>query len=101
MEKSDHRQLLRPCRQRPRRRRGAEEGEEGTAVHGCPHHSITSSAKASSGSGMVKLSVLAVLRLMMKSNLVGCCTGRSWGFSPLRIRPEYTPNWRNILVRLA
>src|SRR5262249_30636634 len=35
--------LLRLCRQRPRRRRGAEEAEEGAAVHG--HHSITSSAR--------------------------------------------------------
>jgi hypothetical protein len=28
---------------------------------------------------------LAVLRLMTRSNLVGCVTGRSAGFSPLRI----------------
>src|SRR5262245_29948218 len=50
-------------------------------------HSITSSASASSLSGMLKLSVLAVLRLITSSNLLGCITGRSAGFSPLRIRP--------------
>ena len=30
---------------------------------------------------------LAVLRLMTSSTLVDCCTGRSAGFSPLRMRP--------------
>ena len=30
-------------------------------------------------------SAFAVLRLITSSNLVGCCTGRSAGFSPLRI----------------
>jgi hypothetical protein len=50
-------------------------------------YSITSSAMASTPGGMFKLSVLAVLRLMINSNLVGCRTGRSAGFSPLRIRP--------------
>jgi hypothetical protein len=29
---------------------------------------------------------LAVLRLITVSNLVGCSTGRSAGFAPLRIR---------------
>ena len=32
-------------------------------------------------------SALAVLRLMTSSNFVGCMTGRSPGFSPLRMRP--------------
>src|SRR5215831_2484777 len=32
-------------------------------------------------------SVLAVLRLIISSILVACCTGRPPGFSPLRIRP--------------
>ena len=32
-------------------------------------------------------SALAVLRLMTSSNLVGCTTGRSAGFAPLRMRP--------------
>jgi hypothetical protein len=30
-------------------------------------------------------SALAVLRLMMSSNLVGCSTGRSLGLAPLKI----------------
>jgi hypothetical protein len=52
-----------------------------------PFHSITSSAVVSSAGGMVRPSVLAVFRLMTNSNFVGCTTGRSAGFSPLRIRP--------------
>jgi hypothetical protein len=50
-------------------------------------HSITSVAVASNVSGTVRPSALAVLRLMTNSNLVGCRTGRSAGFSPLRMRP--------------
>src|SRR5262249_48017507 len=52
-----------------------------------PPHSITSSARASSESGTVRPSVLAALRLIVNSTLVDCWTGRSAGFSPLRIRP--------------
>ena len=54
---------------------------------GKSHHSINSSALACSVSGTVSPSALAVLRLMISSNLVGCCIGKSEGFSPLRIRP--------------
>jgi hypothetical protein len=50
-------------------------------------HSITSSAKEISPAGIVRLSVLAVLRLITNSNSVACMTGRSAGFSPLRTRP--------------
>jgi hypothetical protein len=50
-------------------------------------YSITSSAVVSSDGGMVRPSVFAVFRLMTNSNFVGCTTGRSTGFSPLRIRP--------------
>ena len=49
-------------------------------------YSITSSARASTDGGTVRPSALAVLRLMTSSYLVGACTGRSAGFSPLRIR---------------
>src|SRR6266576_3240682 len=49
-------------------------------------HSITSSASASSVGGISRPSVVAVLRLITNSNLVGCSTGRSPGFVPLRIR---------------
>ena len=49
-------------------------------------YSITSSARASRLSGTVRPSAFAVLRLMTNSYLVGACTGRSAGFSPLRMR---------------
>ena len=49
-------------------------------------YSITSSARASSDCGTVSPSALAVLRLMASSNFAGCCTGKSAGVSPLRIR---------------
>ena len=47
---------------------------------------MTSSARPISDSGTVRSSALAVLRLMTSSYFVGACTGRSPGFSPLRIR---------------
>jgi hypothetical protein len=47
-------------------------------------YSITSSARASSVGGTSSPSVLAVLRLITSSNLVGCSTERSPGFAPLR-----------------
>src|SRR6266550_9191856 len=50
-----------------------------------PHHSITSSARASSDGGTVRPSALAVVRLMTSSNLVGCSTGMSPGLAPRRI----------------
>src|SRR6516225_4014035 len=50
------------------------------------HHSITSSARASSVGGTSRPSAFAVLRLMTSSNLVGACTGRLPAFSPLRMR---------------
>jgi hypothetical protein len=50
-------------------------------------YSITSSARASKSGGTVRFSAFAVLRLITNSNLVGCTTGRSAGFSPLRMRP--------------
>jgi Arm DNA-binding domain len=50
------------------------------------HHSITSSALASSAGGTVIPRALAVLRLMTSSYLFGACTGKLAGFSPLRMR---------------
>ena len=50
-------------------------------------YSITSSARASSVAGTVRPSAFAVLRLMTSSIFETCWTGRSAGFSPLRIRP--------------
>src|SRR5262249_6920596 len=74
--------LLRARRQRPRGCRPADERDELA-----PLHSITSSARPRSGNGIVRPSVLAVLRLMISSTFVDCTTGKSSGFSPLRIRP--------------
>ena len=67
-EKPDHRhrRLLRARRERPRRRRAAEQRDELAAPH-----SITSSARASSVGGTSRPSALAVLRLMTRSYLVG------------------------------
>jgi hypothetical protein len=50
-------------------------------------YSITSSALVSNVCGMLIPSVFAVLRLITNSNLAGSSTGKSAGFSPLRIRP--------------
>src|ERR1051326_2810247 len=49
-------------------------------------YSTTSSARARSVGGMSRPSALAVLRLMTSSKVVGSWTGRSPGFSPLRMR---------------
>jgi hypothetical protein len=66
--------LLRAPRERPRGS-AAEQCDECAAVH-----SITSSARAMTVGGISRPSALAVLRLMTRSNLVGCTTGRSAGF---------------------
>src|SRR5262245_43462557 len=71
--------LLRARDERPRRR-AAEQRDELA-----PLHSITSSASESRLSEILIPSALAVLRLITVSNLVGCSTGRSAGFAPLRI----------------
>src|SRR5262249_19730970 len=77
-----HRRLLRAGRERPRGR-ATEQRDEITS----PHHSITSSASASSVGGISTPNAFAVARLMTSSNLAPPSTGRSPGFSPLRIRP--------------
>src|SRR5262249_3688113 len=74
--------LLRSRRERPRRGRAAEQRDELAALH-----SITSSAATSILSGTVMPSAFAVLRLMANSNFTVCWTGKSAGFSPLRMRP--------------
>src|SRR5262249_14303403 len=68
--------LLRPRRERPRRRASNQRDELAAP------HSITSSARSRKDSGIVRPSALAVVRLMMRSNLVGCSTGMSPGFAP-------------------
>jgi hypothetical protein len=71
-----------------------------TRLHG-PYYSITSSARARMPGGTVRPNALAVSRLITSSNLIDCMTGRSAGFSPLRIRPVYTPAWRYASVMLV
>src|SRR5262249_7930693 len=73
--------LLRAHRERPRTRRAAEQRGELA-----PPHSIPSSARASSVGGISRPSAFAVFKLMTSSYFVGCCTGRSAAFSPLRMR---------------
>src|SRR5205823_251999 len=81
-QNADDRHLrLRDAGKRPRRRAGYSE-DQVAAVH-----SMTSSARARRDCGTVRPSAWAVFRLMTSSNLVGCCTGRLAGFSPLRIFP--------------
>src|SRR5262249_24709823 len=75
--------LLRERHERPRDRCSAEKRDELAA----PHHSITSSARASSVGGISMPRIRAVSALITSSNLVGCTTGRSAGFVPLRMRP--------------
>ena len=76
------------ARQRPRPDAeivGGEVSSRSSLFHRSSH-SITSSARASSVGGTVRPSALAVLRLIDSSYLVGACTGKSAGFSPLRMR---------------
>jgi hypothetical protein len=86
--------LLRARRERPCGRRAAEQRDELA-----PLHSITSSPRASSLSGITRFSPLAALRLITNSNLVGCITGRLDGLAPFRIFPAYNPIWLNASER--
>src|SRR5262249_21174687 len=73
---------MRMCCKRPCRSQPSKQTDELV-----PPHSITSSARASSLSGICRPSAFAVFVLMISSYLVGCRTGRSAGRSPLRMRP--------------
>ena len=55
-------------------------------MHRGKGYSIISSTRASKVGGTGKPSVFAVFRLMLSSYLFGACTGRSAGFSPLKMR---------------
>src|SRR3984893_17042174 len=59
-------------------------------------YSITSSARASMVGGILRPIAFAVLRLNVSMYLVGCCTGRSLGFSPRRIRLTYSADFRKL-----
>src|SRR6516225_9741202 len=80
----DHgpRRLLRARRERPSCRCATEQRDEGPTLH----HSITSSASASSAGDNSRPSALAAVRLIISSYLVGCWNGRSPGFSPRKMR---------------
>src|ERR1700704_298119 len=75
-----HRGALCASTERPDNRRAADCGYKIAASH-----SITSSARARIDGGIASPSALAVLRLTISSNLVGCSIGKSPGFAPLRI----------------
>jgi hypothetical protein len=58
---------------------------QGLGGHALQRYPINSSARASTVSGIVRPSSLAVFKLIMSSNLVGCSIGISAGFPPLKI----------------
>src|SRR5262249_4987089 len=87
--KSGHRALQSPCPLYTRKRTCALQlgmsamGQKRT--HALHQWSINWSARSSTVGGIVRPSSLAVFRLMISSNLVGCSTGISPGFAPLKI----------------
>src|SRR5262249_55519376 len=85
-----HRRLLRARRERPGRRRAPQKRHELAALH-----SITSPARASRVGGTSRPSAFAVVRLITRSNLVGCSTGMSAGFAPRKILSTNSPARRN------
>ncbi len=66
-------------------RRGEEAASQRAEECTPSDHWMISSARIRSDCGIVRPRALAVLRLMTSSNLVGCSTGRSAGFAPLKI----------------
>src|ERR1700745_3623863 len=68
---------------------GSEQVQQDTPEKARPAYSITSSARASSVAGTSRPSARAVTRLMIRSNLVGCSTGKSAGLGPRKILSTY------------
>src|SRR5437868_3139094 len=60
------------------------------------NYSITSSASAITVGGTVSPSVVAVLRLMANSNLIGACAGSSAGLAPFKMRSTYEAERRKM-----
>ena len=58
-------------------------------------YSMTSSARARSVGGTSSPRTFAVFRLITSSYRVGCCTGKSLGFVPRRIRSTYAAALRH------
>ncbi len=67
-------------RERPLETGACERDEHEPSAEG--GYGITSSARRSRESGTVSPSAFAVLRLMTRSNLVGCSIGKSPGLAP-------------------
>src|SRR5262249_29432964 len=67
------------------KKHGDRAAQKGDAISFRNVHSITSSASARIVGGVSRLSDLVVLRLMTKSNFVGCWAGNSAGFAPFKI----------------
>jgi hypothetical protein len=86
-EQGDAQRTRLPMRAHSDRPRGCRAAEQRDEL--APFHSITSSARASTLSGKARPSVLAVWTLIVSSYLIGCCTGNSVTFAPLRIRSTY------------
>src|SRR5262249_61603914 len=53
----------------------------------CAHYSMILSSRANIDGGMVNPSAFAALRLITRSNALGCCTGRATGLAPFRVLP--------------
>src|SRR5260221_13062118 len=85
-----HRRLLRARRERPGSR-ATEQRDELAASH-----SRTSSARSRIDVGTDTPIALAVFKLSANSKLVGCSTGRSDGFAPLRSLATDDPARRKI-----
>ena len=64
-------------------------------------YSITSSAWASSACGTFRPRLFAVFRFITSSYFVGAWTGRSAGFSPLKMRSTYSAARRNWSMKSA
>ena len=60
---------------------------ENLRTSGHRSYSITSFARASTDGGTVRPSAFAVFRLIVRSYLVGACTGRSAGFAAFERDP--------------
>src|SRR5215472_7231468 len=83
-------------RERPAKRRAAEEGDELASFH-----SITSSARNVTDGGIVRFSAFAAFMSIKSSNLAGCSTGRSAGFAPLKILSMYSAARRWVASKLG
>src|SRR5262249_32080104 len=64
-------------------------------------YSITSSAAFNKPSGTLRPSALAVWRLITSTYLFGACTGKSPGFSPLKMRSTYSAAWRCLFDHIS